>query len=894
MAVAGIEVLLDILRLSVGVDINLFMKEGIETSDSIFWILTPRLKERINFSGNPLNPATIECLHIQDKVKNKPKSLQPLWFVGDNVEDTYPTGGTLSLKNLRDFRDEKEYFRRLPLLAAQVLDIAHFPAFREHYKNFYLQTKTLEDSISPAAVWRRLEAAEDELKQNKTKLKDRLQELTATIPEKYREHLIGAQEVQLKALHALLLRFKDDMMSPTTSHAQALAFYIPLKGGPQIDTPSSLCFDSALRVHSFLQSENRVLLIQGGAGSGKSLFGHYIEQELWSKWNTDADIIPLFVPLSQTSDPYHDVIQTTLRNYQFSDEHITLLKDKRFVFILDGLDELPVDQLPLEGILVSNQILEWPNAKIIFSCRSQYLPTVEKQFGTTYIEYLLQGQSLMEEFYLMPFDDSQVTTYLKQHAATPDAEWPDWTIYQKKINNIHGLKTLATTPFILKLLVSALPRLAIMHANNIRLHPLAVWQHELEIKAVQREDALLKEELSNRPQPTEDEDLQVPEQPYIEAEETDSEDIEEALRDEDDTSQDEEHQQELEEQEAQKALQELQEQQERQEQQEHQEQQDHSNGEGSQDDQSDLDEMDPTERQDVERRRDLLRMSSRDVRIAHETNTDLLRRLLEPPVQKTVLRVDVYEAFVDQWFEQEMWKEMTQHDVPLGEDRKANYRDLSGKLSKALFSNGTTQLPLSQLPANYSPQLIRGMPVQLNGDNISFVHRSLQEYFAACEWIKDMNAGDQEELSRVMSTRLITNEVSFLLFISQLFREVPHKESLLGQVYASRSNPYGSIAAANAITILNTAHCPLSNLDLSQVDIRGANLDHALMDHVNLHEANMTDVCMRQVWLCGADLRGANMTGVQFGQVPWIECGKPVQSMALYVVDAIVLLKVVF
>lgn len=849
---AGIEVMLDILRLSVGVDIDQFMKEGIETSDSIFWILTPRLKERINFSNSPHNPATVECLRIQEKVKTKVKSLQPLWFLGEKVEDSYPTGGDLNLKNLKDFRDEKEYFRRLPLLAAHVLDIAHFPSFREHYKNYFLQTKALEENINPASVWRRLEEAEDELKQTKVKLKERLQELTATIPEHYKEYLLGAKEIQQKALHSILHRFKDTVISPTTSHAQALHFYIPLKGGTQIETPSSLCFDSATRVHAFLdQSDSKVLLIQGGAGSGKSLFGRYMERDLWVKWGTDSDTIPLFISLSQTSDPYNNVIQKNLQSHHFSEEVINLLKDRKFVFILDGLDELQVENLPSQGILVSNKLFsEWPNSKIIITCRSQYLPGVEQYFNTTYHNYLLQSQSAIEEFYLMPFDDSQVTAYLKQHSSTPGAEWPDWTIYHKKINMINGLKDLATTPFILKLLVSALPRLAVMHSKNSNLHPLPVWQHDLEIKALQEDEDVLQEELKQRQERRIREEVlrlgsrRLPDQMDDEEENSFTpERHNERIRDYDEDQED----------------------------------------AGIDDSDTDRDILDAAERKQRRRRRELLRMSSRDLSMSFEFKKEVLSKLLEPVGQKRVLRVDVYEAFADQWFEQEMWKELTQHDVPLSEDRKAEYHDLSMKLSRELFASGATQIPVSQFSGSRSPQLMRGLPIHQNGEHISFVHKSVQEYFAACEWMKAIDSGDHAAINEVMNARLITNEVSFLHFIAQLFREVPHKETLLQQIYSSRSNPSSSIAAANAITILNTAHCSLSSLDLSKVNIQGANLDHSFMDRVNLQGANLNDVSMRQAWLYCGNLSGANMKGVQFGQLPWFECGKPIRCMDLYV-----------
>jgi hypothetical protein len=70
MQKAGIQVLLDILCLQVGMDINEFMCEGIELSNFIFWI-SIKFKE----DSSPDNPAIIEFVHTKDKAKQNPQAL---------------------------------------------------------------------------------------------------------------------------------------------------------------------------------------------------------------------------------------------------------------------------------------------------------------------------------------------------------------------------------------------------------------------------------------------------------------------------------------------------------------------------------------------------------------------------------------------------------------------------------------------------------------------------------------------------------------------------------------------------------------------------------------------------------------------------------------------------
>jgi hypothetical protein len=80
---AGIQVLLDILNLKINSDINKFMIDGVESSDSILWSGTPKLKLRISFTpdGKPSNPATFEFDLILSKIKEHPNSLIPLWLL---------------------------------------------------------------------------------------------------------------------------------------------------------------------------------------------------------------------------------------------------------------------------------------------------------------------------------------------------------------------------------------------------------------------------------------------------------------------------------------------------------------------------------------------------------------------------------------------------------------------------------------------------------------------------------------------------------------------------------------------------------------------------------------------------------------------------------------------
>jgi hypothetical protein len=156
---------LDILCLSVGVDINEFMQNGVETSDSIFWIGTPRLVQRMAFNqdGTPANPATIEFCHIKEKVAKASSScLRPLLFLGAGVEQAFPPFP--SAPPHLDFRSDKDYFKTVTQLAASVLGVDQHPDYHNLFGEFCAQMRALEATFTAESIWKRLETAEYDLK----------------------------------------------------------------------------------------------------------------------------------------------------------------------------------------------------------------------------------------------------------------------------------------------------------------------------------------------------------------------------------------------------------------------------------------------------------------------------------------------------------------------------------------------------------------------------------------------------------------------------------------------------------------------------------------------------------------------------------------------------------
>eukprot|EP00026_Physarum_polycephalum_P000242 Phypoly_transcript_00242.p1 GENE.Phypoly_transcript_00242~~Phypoly_transcript_00242.p1 ORF type:complete len:1865 (+),score=284.20 Phypoly_transcript_00242:114-5708(+) len=700
MELAGITVLLDILYLHVGVDIIKFMKEGIETSDSIFWIGTPRLVQRIWFNnGVPANPATIEFCHIRDKIQSVPQALRPLHFLGESVATSFPPLNVASppVPSTLDFRNEKHYFTTLPQLAAAVLGVDEMPEYKRLFQEFCAQIRATEATFTVSSIMQRLDDAAKQLEQEEENKEEQLQQLLGKIPESLRSELAGTKEAQVQAFHSLLAQIQASALSNATLD---LDLYIPLKGGAHLDTPSQLYFDVGERVVKFLgeSGNKRVMLIQGGAGAGKTLFGRFLERYLWR--NLSEGFIPIFVSLSKASDPYTNLVGQVLHEFGLGELDATHLATEKFVFILDGLDELPLEKMPGNGILICNNMLALPNAHFIITSRNHYITALEVKFGVPIHEHLTQQLSLVEDVFMMPFDTAQIQRYLAEYCRTPEAAWDDWKSFWDHIDTIPGLSTLAQTPFMLKLLTISLPRLVV--------------------------------------------------------------------------------------------------------------------------------------------------------------RADMTRQ---------IKNVDVYQAFSEMWFEREMWKQLVQHSgIPPSENRVAGYLGVARLLGQTMFARGVTTIPSTQFRLPPSDQLLlSGLPVVQQAGNISFIHKSVQEFFTAFGWISALPTTDIAQT--ILGARLASTEAGLLKFVAQMYDYTKHHAALIDIVLASRgSEEVGvpQIAAANAMTILNSVKFSFSGMDLSSTNIQGAILDSALMHKTNLSHANLTDVSLRQAWLDGADLSHASLLRAWF------------------------------
>ena len=119
------------------------------------------------------------------------------------------------------------------------------------------------------------------------------------------------------------------------------AVYIPPRAKANLKASDDALFDLTEKVKEFLASnDQKVLLLLGDSGSGKSTFNREIEHDLWKKYEKAKGRIPLYINLSAIERPEQDMIVKQLRKFELSDSQIRELKGQRkFVLICDGYDE---------------------------------------------------------------------------------------------------------------------------------------------------------------------------------------------------------------------------------------------------------------------------------------------------------------------------------------------------------------------------------------------------------------------------------------------------------------------------------------------------------------------------------------------------------------------------
>ncbi|KAF9342880.1 hypothetical protein BGX34_007518, partial [Mortierella sp. NVP85] len=106
---------------------------------------------------------------------------------------------------------------------------------------------------------------------------------------------------------------------------QGTAVYIPPQAKAGLQASDESRFQLMEKAKGFLSSEQRVFLLLGDPGAGKSTFSRALDRELWSAYKKDGDI-PLHINLPAIDKPEHDMIAKQLRKMELTEPQIRELK----------------------------------------------------------------------------------------------------------------------------------------------------------------------------------------------------------------------------------------------------------------------------------------------------------------------------------------------------------------------------------------------------------------------------------------------------------------------------------------------------------------------------------------------------------------------------------------
>ncbi|CAL6005693.1 Pentapeptide_repeats-containing protein [Hexamita inflata] len=268
----------------------------------------------------------------------------------------------------------------------------------------------------------------------------------------------------------------DYYMKESENWKPRLSMYIPEKAVTSINDVEDLskAVDVDEQFSNFLKNdEQKVMLIQGGAGTGKTIYCQYlITQLLQSK-----QIVPVYISLPQLQNWEKQMVEETLSELRFSQTEILTLQQSKthLLFVVDGYDEVR----SYKRLYDPNSLLNW-NCKALFTCRSSHLAN-----DKFYYKYFISAKfelKMFADLTLVHFDDKQIQDYLQRFCAkleqnsklTP--EWKSWKTYQNNINQVPGLRALVQNPFILSMIVSVLPNIMQKHDTKQTLTSLDLYE----------------------------------------------------------------------------------------------------------------------------------------------------------------------------------------------------------------------------------------------------------------------------------------------------------------------------------------------------------------------------------------------------------------------------------
>jgi predicted NACHT family NTPase len=274
------------------------------------------------------------------------------------------------------------------------------------------------------------------------------------------------------------------------------AVYIQPQAKSSLQASDDTRFPLMDKVKEFLGSDQKVFLLLGDSGAGKSTFSHELEFDLWQSYTNKADRIPLHINLPAIDKPEVDMIAKQLRRDEFTEPQIREMKHyRKFILICDGYDE----SLQTHNLYMSNRLNqpgEW-DAQMVISCRSEYLGSDYRDRFQPVNRNQQQDSPLFQQAVITPFSNHQIHDYIKQYVSVNESLWHEED-YKEALDLIPSLKDLVKNPFLMALALDVLPRMVEpgQHLSSARVTRVALYDHFVEQWLERGKKRLTEKEMS--------------------------------------------------------------------------------------------------------------------------------------------------------------------------------------------------------------------------------------------------------------------------------------------------------------------------------------------------------------------------------------------------------------
>ena len=233
------------------------------------------------------------------------------------------------------------------------------------------------------------------------------------------------------------------------------------------------------KLKEFLTSDQKVFLVLGDSGAGKSMFSRELELDLWNSYQKGGRI-PLLIDLAAIDNPEHDLVAKYLRRAEFTDPQIREMRNNhKFILICDGYDESHQPR----NLYTSNRLNqpgEW-DIQMVISCRTEHIGVDYRVRFQPKDRNQQPDPSLFQEAVLTPFSLEQIQDYIKQHVSIHQTLW-QLEDYKKALEQIPTLKELVRCPLMMTLSLEVLSRMVDIgqDLSAIRVTRLELYDHFVE------------------------------------------------------------------------------------------------------------------------------------------------------------------------------------------------------------------------------------------------------------------------------------------------------------------------------------------------------------------------------------------------------------------------------